>query len=518
MVGEWWEMDLAMLDMDFFHGFLFDQPSASTINGKLGDLHNCSGVVEDGYVLDVEPGKTYLLRVINAGLFSEYYLKIAGHKFTVVAADANYVRPYTTEVVAIAPGETIDALVIANAPPGRYYIVAQPIKTPPPDPEIPAYATRGTLRYKYDHGGSALSSSHGEEEACAHQACRPLVPVRVDEDLFIAIGLGTICRRGGQSCKRSGSDESIQVATLNNVSFHLPAAVAAPLLGAQYYHHNMTGAGVELYTLPDRPPRVFNFTDPGMITWGPKEAPLEPTERATVARRFQYGATVEVVFQSTSLLQSDSNPMHLHGHDVFVLAQGLGNYDPERDMASYNLVDPPVRNTVLVPRLGWVAVRFVADNPGARGPQTKRRQRRRVEGPPPRDEEEEQEQEQEEEQEEEKEKEEEEEQAAMAYPAPGSPVIADRIQQKMALSWLTMDMLQLQYGPMDRVMNCIVNPKYFSATFTITCLLREKLNHRNWTLAKHHRTGNVIIKFLSPDDLRPLHGKAYEWKEEVVSF
>jgi laccase len=31
----------------------------------------------------------------------------------------------------------------------------------------------------------------------------------------------------------------------------------------------------------------------------------------------------------------------------------------------YNLVDPPVRNTVLVPRLGWVAVRFVADNPGA---------------------------------------------------------------------------------------------------------------------------------------------------------
>jgi len=46
----------------------------------------------------VEPGKTYLLRIINAGLFSEFYLKIAGHKFTVVAADANYVRPFTTDV------------------------------------------------------------------------------------------------------------------------------------------------------------------------------------------------------------------------------------------------------------------------------------------------------------------------------------------------------------------------------------------------------------------------------------
>ncbi|XP_062197637.1 laccase-15-like [Phragmites australis] len=400
IMGDWWEMDLAQLDRDFMNGSVFDHPNASTINGKLGDLFNCSGAVEDGYVLDVEPGKTYLLRVINAALFSEYYLKIAGHKFTVVAADANYVNPYTTDVVVVAPGETVDALVVADAPPGRYYMVAQPSETPPPDPPIQVFVTRGMVRYKYAHdsgnGGATLSSGRSEEEeegappsddvpvapempdkydtmtsfyfhgnlTSLHQPCRPLVPAQVDERLFIALGMGTVCRRG-QSCKRSGSDESIQVATMNNVSFQLPAAVAAPLLEAQYYNHNNTaGGGVELYTLPDRPPRAFNFTDRAMINWGPEEAPLEPTKKATVARRFRHGATVEVVFQSTSLLQSDSNPMHLHGHDVFVLAQGLGNYDAARDVARYNLVDPPVRNTVRVPRLGWVAVRFVADNPG----------------------------------------------------------------------------------------------------------------------------------------------------------
>ncbi|OEL12927.1 Laccase-15 [Dichanthelium oligosanthes] len=95
--GDWWEMDLAKMEMDFIDGFIYDTPSASTLNGMLGDLFNCSGVVEDGYVLDMEPGKTYLLRVINAALFSEYYLKIAGHKFTVVAADDNYILPYSTE-------------------------------------------------------------------------------------------------------------------------------------------------------------------------------------------------------------------------------------------------------------------------------------------------------------------------------------------------------------------------------------------------------------------------------------
>jgi laccase len=73
---------------------------------------------------------------------------------------------------------------------------------------------------------------------------------------------------------------------------------------------------------------------------------------------------VDVVFQSTAMMAMDSNPMHLHGHNMFVLAQGNGNYNATRDVQRYNLVDPPVRNTVQVPGLGWTAIRFVADNPG----------------------------------------------------------------------------------------------------------------------------------------------------------
>ncbi|KAL6654344.1 hypothetical protein ACP70R_007809 [Stipagrostis hirtigluma subsp. patula] len=119
-----------------------------------------------------------------------------------------------------------------------------------------------------------------------------------------------------------------------------------------------------LQELPDKPPRVFNFTDETLIPFGPKEARLEATSRAMVARWFRHGAVVDLVFQNMAVMSSDSNPMHLHGHDMFVLAQGVGNYDAAKDVAKYNLVNPPVRNTVLVPRLGWAAVRFVADNPG----------------------------------------------------------------------------------------------------------------------------------------------------------
>ncbi|CAO2149918.1 unnamed protein product [Urochloa humidicola] len=190
------------------------------------------------------------------------------------------------------------------------------------------------------------------------------LPVQVDESMFITLGVGSFCPRGRFCGGIYWRNHSMAVATMNNASFHLPTDMAVPLLDAQYCHCNSKSSGVKLYTMPDNPPRAFNYTDPGLTQWDGKSLLLERTRRAAVVRRFRYGAVVDMVFQSTSLLQSDANPMHLHGHDMFVLAQGHGNYDAARDGVRYNLVDPPMRNTVMVPRVGWVAVRFVADNPG----------------------------------------------------------------------------------------------------------------------------------------------------------
>jgi laccase len=65
-----------------------------------------------------------------------------------------------------------------------------------------------------------------------------------------------------------------------------------------------------------------------------------------------------------NLLSVESHPFHLHGYNFFVVGRGLGNFDPAKDPAKYNLVDPPERNTVGVPAGGWTAIRFRADNPG----------------------------------------------------------------------------------------------------------------------------------------------------------
>lgn len=49
VAGDWWQLDLPQVDRSMKNGSLDFYASGSTINGKLGDLFNCSGkqITED---------------------------------------------------------------------------------------------------------------------------------------------------------------------------------------------------------------------------------------------------------------------------------------------------------------------------------------------------------------------------------------------------------------------------------------------------------------------------------------
>ena len=67
----------------------------------------------------VKPKKTYLIRLINTALDNDYYFSVADHKLTVVGADGNYLKPFTTSYVPIQPGQTFDILVHTTRKPGE---------------------------------------------------------------------------------------------------------------------------------------------------------------------------------------------------------------------------------------------------------------------------------------------------------------------------------------------------------------------------------------------------------------
>jgi len=56
------------------------------------------------------------------------------------------------------------------------------------------------------------------------------------------------------------------------------------------------------------------------------------------------------------------HPIHLHGHDFFVIGRGTGSYDSS---VTLNLNNPPRRDTALLPASGYLALAFESDNPGA---------------------------------------------------------------------------------------------------------------------------------------------------------
>lgn len=312
----------------------------------------------------VDPGETILLRIINSALNQELFFSVAKHQLTVVAVDAAYTKPFKTTVIMIGPGQTTDVLLTADQPPAHYYMAATAYNTAmnaafdnttttailqynsaacnnqkPPKPvlaQLPffndtATATRFT---------SQLRSPHAVD-----------VPKQIDENLFLTVGLGLINCSNPRSPRCQGPNGTRFAASINNVSFVFPRSNS--IMQAFY----QGTPGVFTTDFPRFPVVQFDYT--GNVSRG-----LWQPRRGTKTVKIKYGSTVQIVLQDTSIVTTEDHPMHLHGYHFYVVGSGFGNFNPTADPPRFNLLDPPQRNTIGTPPGGWVAIRFVADNPG----------------------------------------------------------------------------------------------------------------------------------------------------------
>ncbi|PON75583.1 Laccase [Parasponia andersonii] len=379
--GEWWNADTeAVINQAQQTGGGPNVSDAYTINGLPGPLYNCSQ--NDTFRLKVKPGKTYLVRLINAALNDDLFFSIAKHTLTVVEADAVYVKPFDTDVLLITPGQTTNVLLKTKRhyPPNdtNFLMLARPYSTGLGTFDNSTVA--GVLEYdnpsNHDHHNSSSLSSKNQTvvllkptlpqindtsfAANFSSKLRSLaiskfpanVPKTVDKRFFFTVGLGTNPCPRNQTCK-GPTNRTKFAASVNNVSFALPSTA---LLQAHFFGR---ANGVYTTDFPSFPLRPFNFT--GIA---PNNTNVSSVSSGTKVVVLPYNASVELVMQDTSILGAESHPLHLHGFNFFVVGQGFGNYNSTTDPAKFNLVDPVERNTVGVPSGGWVAIRFLADNPG----------------------------------------------------------------------------------------------------------------------------------------------------------
>ncbi|KAI0502049.1 hypothetical protein KFK09_016994 [Dendrobium nobile] len=368
LLGEWFNGDPeAIISQALQTGAAPNISDAFTINGLPGPFYNCSSI-SDAYQLNVQPGKTYLLRLINAALNDELFFSIANHTLTVVESDATYVKPFHTNIIIITPGQTTNLLLRTKTSPYpnstfliairpyntglgtfdnttasailHYSTTVQPLGRRFPFLIIPPLPSFNNTAFVADFTSKLRSLATNQYPAN--------VPLSIDRRFYFTVGLGTSPCPNNGSCQ--GPNGTKFAASVNNVSFALPTTA---LLQAYFFRRS---EGVYTTDFPVNPPFAFNYTG----------TPPNDTfvVNATKVVVLKYNTSVELVLQDTSIQGIESHPLHLHGFNFFVVGQGTGNYDPVKDPVKFNLRDPVERNTFGVPSGGWVAVRFLADNPG----------------------------------------------------------------------------------------------------------------------------------------------------------
>ncbi|KAJ9675399.1 hypothetical protein PVL29_024360 [Vitis rotundifolia] len=313
--------------------------------------------------LSVDYGKTYLLRIVNVVVHAELFFAISQHNLTAVGTDATYTKPLVTDYIMIAPGQTMDVLVTANQTPSSCYMAARQFVTvdptqagyvnmkvtaileysgnytPPSSPSFPAnFPPYHQLDIAYGFVEQLRSLANTEHPVN--------VPLNITTRMFITASVNVV------SYKFEGAEESHIATSLNNISFMDPSS---SILDAYYRHIS----GVYYPDFPDYPPSYYNFT------FIEEDLPSGITKPAMKVKVLNYNESVEIIFQGTNILLSvEDHPMHLHRYTFYVIGMGHRNFNPESDPKAFNLVDPPEQNTIVVRKNGWVALRFVANNPG----------------------------------------------------------------------------------------------------------------------------------------------------------
>ncbi|KAI0482049.1 Cupredoxin [Xylariaceae sp. FL0804] len=299
------------------------------INGKMP--YDCSNVnvtannltCHDGAeyeVFNFTPGKTYRLRLMNVGSQGMQFFTIDGMKMTVFAQDFIPVVPYETDVVAIGVGQRTDVLVTATGKATDAVWMRSDIsiycatalqgnaKAIIRYPEADASALPTTTATTYDDsfcGNVPLSQT-----VPRYPSSPPATP-DVTYQLDITFGL---------------NESNIEVWFVNNETFY-----------ADY----------------DKP--ILFMAKAGTAT----DLPAEWITYNTGSH-----SSVRFVMYNNIYTSRSQHPMHLHGHNFWVVAEGLGEWD-----GVANVDNPMRRDThVLQPgsdnRPGYLVIDFVTDNPG----------------------------------------------------------------------------------------------------------------------------------------------------------
>lgn len=276
-------------------------------------------------IVSLTKGKKYLLRLINPSVDNQIRVKLDGHPFTIVTSDLVPINPITTDWLLLGIGQRYNVIIEANQTVDNYWFRAV------------------------------------AETACAS--------VNANTDGFSAI----FRYAGAPSTNPANTSATARPNDCNEPS---------PL--APYFTNTVPSStfNIQAATLPVSVGDSTVVTnEQNLVVWGVNFTAIDvdwekPTLTYVQQGNTSYPRTENLIELPTPgvwsywIIQENTppaipHPIHLHGHDFFILGQNSSDTFTNNSISSLTFNNPPRRDVAFLPAGGWLVIAFPTDNPGA---------------------------------------------------------------------------------------------------------------------------------------------------------
>lgn len=269
----------------------------------------------------IQSGKRYRLRLINTSVDANLLVNLDGHPFTVIATDFVPVNPYNTTYLIMGIGQRYDVVFTANQAVGNYWFRAD---------------ASSVCQSRTAKGGLAIFSYQGATTADPTTVAPPNPP--------------TACIDPITTPKIS---KSVPSSTFAAQAKTLPVA-----FGPVAVQNNLV-----LWTING----TSMIVDPGQPTIKYVAQNANPPASYNVVDVPSTSATTWTywVIQQAANAPPIAHPIHLHGHDAYILGEGTGTFSVANNFNQLNFNNPPRRDVAMLQGGGWLILAYPTDNPGA---------------------------------------------------------------------------------------------------------------------------------------------------------
>ncbi|KAI3822283.1 hypothetical protein L1987_09872 [Smallanthus sonchifolius] len=345
LIGDWYIRNHTDLRKSLDAGKTLGMPDGVLINGK-GPYRYNDTLVPDGIdheTINVEPGKTYRIRVSNVGVSTSLNFRIQNHNLLLAETEGSYTVQQNYTSLDIHVGQSYSFLVTMDQNASSdYYIVASA-----------RFVNESTWRRVTGVGILHYSNSKGK-------ASGPLPDPPQDQydNTFSMNQARSIRWNVSASGARPNPQGSFRYGSINVTEVYLLRNTPPVTINGK---RRATLSGIS-FVNPTTPIRLADeYKVKGVYKLDfPTEPLTGPPKMETSVINGTYRGFMEVIFQNN---ETKMHSYHIDGYAFFVVGMGYGEWTND-SRGTYNKWDGIARTTTQVYPGAWTAVLISLDNVG----------------------------------------------------------------------------------------------------------------------------------------------------------